>query len=178
MRYYLNKLFYLILAGFLWGCGNSAPVPQATGRYFSLDGYFKSEMERLSSKQPMVEKTVEKNGTVERRSLANLDWALELKVFRSSDINKPAWHNSYSIDSSETGLVYRAKEPDLRVRSVQITFGPGGAVTGILIRRSESNYLYTSGELLKYYPDSLYFIERHQEVRVLGPDEFRVSGRF
>lgn len=167
-----------MLAGFLWGCGNSSPAPQATNRYFSLDRYFKSEMERLSSGQPVVEKTVEKNGTRERRSLTNLDWALELKVFRSSDINKPAWHNSYSIDSSEAGVVYRAEEPDLRVRFIQVSFGPEGAVTGILIRRSESNYLYSSGELLKYYPDSLYFIERRQEVRVLGPDEFQVSGRF
>ncbi|QEC53285.1 hypothetical protein EDD80_10317 [Anseongella ginsenosidimutans] len=172
------RLIFILLGVILWGCERTPPPPESAGSYFSLDNYFGKEIERLNLKQPLVEKTVKKNDQQEKRSLKELDWAVELKAFKSSDINKPAWRNSYSADSTEGSVVYTATEDGLRVRTIRIRQNPEGRILSIVIERAEENYLYTSNELLKYYPDSLYFIERHQKVRVLGPDAFQVSGRF
>lgn|SRR3546814_151578 len=175
-----NKLFYWAIAAlscFLWACENTSST-SAEESYFSLERYFEKEIQRLDREQPQVEKTVMKNDQQEHRSMNGLDWKTELKVFLNSDINKPAWRDSYKVDSSGSGLRYQALEPDLKVRSIHISREPTGQVTGIEIRRSEDNYLFTSEETFRYYPDSLYSIERHQDVRVLGPDRFRITGSF
>src|SRR3546814_3195671 len=90
---------------------------------------------RLDREQPQVEKTVMKNDQQEHRSMNGLDWKTELKVFLNSDINKPAWRDSYKVDSSGSGLRYQALEPDLKVRSIHISREPTGQVTGIEIRQ-------------------------------------------
>lgn len=175
----LNHLWPILIFGIaLVGCESAPQGGEAADQYFSLEQYFDREIKALNSRQPAVSKTVRKNSEREQRNLSTLDWETELKTFRNADINKPAWRDSYSIDSAGGALTYKALEEDLRVRSLQVHFTPDGQVSAITIERKASNYLYASSERLEYYPDSLYSIERHQEVRLLGTDEFQVSGRF
>lgn len=175
-------LFFVLLTG----CQRGPSPVESTDRYFSLERYFNNQIAALESQNRSIEKTVRKNQELETRTIANPDWAVELKAFVNSDINKPAWRNSYRIDSiapeasspEADNLTYTAQEADLRVRAIRIRRDPQGTIRRIVIERSETNYLYTSRETLTYVPDSLYAIERLQEVRVLGVTEFQVSGLF
>lgn len=178
-----NRLPFLLLGiitGLIpGGCGQSTPAGENTSAaFFSLEKYFAGEIRKLNADQPEIVKTVRKNGEEEQRTITEIDWAAELKTFSGADINKPAWLNSYSVDSSAGRLVYTALEDQLRVRSLEVRFSPENKVQAIIIQRKTGNYLYTSSERLEYYPDSLYSVKRHQDVRVLGAGEFQISGKF
>lgn len=163
----------------LEGCGDNPP-PERTGKagsFFDVEGYFRSEAARLKAAGAGLEKTAEAAGETETLTVQEPDWEEELALFIGSDINKPSWRDSYTADSGGTYLLYEATDPGLRIRSIRIDRDGRPAVTGILIRRGVRNYLYSSSETLRYYPDSLYEISRHQEVKLLGTSDFRVSGR-
>lgn len=161
----------------LEGCGGSPPREGTTAFFFDMQGYFRSEATRLKSAGARLEKTAEAAGRTERRPVQEPDWEEELALFIGSDINKPSWRDSYTVDSGATYLLYKAKDPGLRIRSIRINRDERSAITGILIRREVGNYLYSSSETLRYYPDSLYEISRRQEVKLLGASDFRVSGK-
>lgn len=159
------------------GCRPDAPQTGSSTRYFSLENYFREQIAVLEARGQAVEKTVKKDDREEKRTIADMDWTTELEAFIASDINKPAWRDSYSVDSGAHFLNYRALEDGLRVRSIHIGRDQHRNIRSIVIERAENNYLYSSRETLRYYPDSLYSIMRHQHVRVLGPTRFQVCGK-
>src|SRR5690554_5546870 len=144
--------------------------------YFDLAGYFKAHGEALSQKQAKIRKTIVKNGRSESKTLQIGDWEKELSLFVGSDINKPAWTPSYETTQEGDTLTYRALDPDLRTQLIRIS-GSGNAVAMVYIKNQEENALYKSEEELFYYPDSLYRIDKRQDVRVIGINEYRIEGR-
>lgn len=145
--------------------------------YFDLEGYFDKEASRLQSLDAVVEKTVAKNELKEQKKLKIKNWDTELELFKASDINKPAWKDSYITKETPQKIHHTASDPELRTQEIVITKDADGTIRHIFIFNKTSNGLYSSTEKLNYYPDSLYQIEKEQQVRVLGTNNFNVTGK-
>lgn len=147
-------------------------------KYFDLSRYMNTEVERLSKSNTTVQKTVEVNGDSETKTLSISSWQTELSSFFDSDINKPAWINSYQADSIGDDLTYIALEENLKTRSLKISRDSNDQIISIEILNKSSNLLYESEERLSYYPDSLYEVIKTQTVKIVGKNEYRITGLF
>ncbi|OCX51359.1 hypothetical protein BEL04_15115 [Mucilaginibacter sp. PPCGB 2223] len=174
-RYNLIGLFTLLLAAY--GCKPDVKQSNGTLKYFDLSGYFKAEAARLSKKAKPVVKTVSYNGQAETKNILIRNWPRELDLFSSSDINKAAWKDSYNIAKAGDSVVYTAIDTNLHTRKMVIRFSRG-RLSGVAITNFTKNMLYQTGEKLIYYPDSLYYIEKHQHVKLLGANNYQISGKF
>ena len=144
-------------------------------QYFDVKGFFDKEAKRLSSVKKPVLKTVYHNGTTESKKLNIDNWDTEFGLFSGSDINRPAWVDSYSVINEGNILIYKAKTPELTTREILIK-QVNGKVEYMLIYNHTKNLLYTNDEELTYFPDSLYQINKIQSVRLLGTNKYQIKG--
>lgn len=160
--------------------GFSACKPDVTvnnAQYFDVKGYFGHEADRLTKQHPRVKKTVKHNLDDESQDIAIASWKDELGLFAGSDINKPAWRSSYAVIKRGNTTIYKAKQPDLKTRSITVV-NNGKSIRSILIVNHTSNLLYSSTEKLMYYPDSAYHISKVQHVRLLGANSYDIDSKF
>jgi len=146
-------------------------------KYFDLKGYFYADSARLTHQNKPVLKTVIHNGVTQTRKVHIANWGNELSLFISSDINKPAWKDSYTVQTSGDALIYKAKEPGLQTTQIIIN-RPNNKVKWILIFNHTKNMLYETKEKLTYFPDSMYMIEKTQKVRFMGSNRYDIKGMF
>lgn len=158
------------------GCKRQETTIGSKEIYFDLKGYFTKEAHRMDSLKPEIRKIVEKNNESETLQLRVSGWKNELTLFSESDINKPAWADSYRIDSAGRILEYQARSSDLRTRNIRIERGENNTITGIYIKNTARNLLYESEEDLFYIPDSVYRVEKTQTVRFIGTNHYRITG--
>lgn len=183
MYWYKTLKQYISFTGLslLLCCGYACkPEIKETGaelKYFDIKEYFKTQADKLQAQNPLVNKSVKHNGTTESKRLSIGNWERELSSFTESDINKPAWKSSYSIDSSANTVTYKAKLPELKTREVVIS-KKDGKVAGIVIVNDTKNLLYNTSERLSYYPDSCYIINKTQTVKVIGANSYEIKGKF
>ena len=150
--------------------GNSSGV-----KYFDIKGYFTAETARLNKVNPPVSKTITHNGVTEAKKVSIENWEQELESFTGGDINKPAWKNSYTISTGDGITLYKATEPGLKVREI-IVKKDDDRVKWIVIYTKTENILYKNIEKLSYYPDSLYRIEKSQHVKLMGNNNYKITG--
>lgn len=181
------RLVFLLLAcsGFFLACsgtggtGNAAKEPSTNLQpYFSLEEYFNLEIDRLESDSSEIFKTVEINGSTESQSVRITNWKNEFAPFIEADINKSAWANSYSIDSTSGSMTYRSKEPDLKTQLIQLQLADNGSIKSITVENQVQNWIYTAREKLYYIPDSCYQIYKVQDIRIVGKNEYRITGEW
>ncbi|MGZ3810981.1 MAG: hypothetical protein ACXVJN_04610 [Mucilaginibacter sp.] len=165
----------LVLLLGITACNRDSSVADNTTKFFDIKGYFKADSLRLVKLNPLVNKTVVHNGTTETKKVRISNWGNELRLFTESDINKPAWRASYSVQSDNDFLIYKAKDSLLRTRDIIIR-RTGNHVKWMLIFNHKKNKLYETVEKLSYFPDSLYLIQKTQKVRFLGTNSFKISG--
>jgi hypothetical protein len=167
------RILALILALTCVACGNkrTKALPDV---YFNVQQYFEQEGLRLDKAGVSVLKTVSRNSTRETRRV-KVNWTDELRLFAESDINKPAWRNSYKKMVSPGKIEYLATDDKLRTRRIEILQKDMRPIALHIVNRT-SNFLYTSTEDLVYYPDSSYQIQKIQNVRFLGTNNYRVTG--
>lgn len=173
-----KRLSSVLLMLLIFGCNprSERKLQLNEQPYFDISGYFLKEAERLQTKEPLIKKVVSKNNEPEERQIQLESWKNEFELFISSDINKPDWLASYTIDSSAQKTSYLAKDPKLRTKGIQIYRNKKGHVEKIAIQNSDKNWLYHSSEKLVYYTDSLYQIEKMQSIRVIGTNKYSVEG--
>lgn len=171
MRY--NFIFFLLI---LSACNQ--PKERELKTYIDLKGYFDTEARRLTKSNPLVKKTVARNDATETRSLNDINWKTELSLFAESDINKPAWKDSYKVSSHGDKTTYLATDADLKTREIKITKDGSGKIKKVFIRNQTDNMLYSSTEQLIYIPDSLYEISKQQHVAVIGDNRYFINGIF
>lgn len=179
---YWYKKRYLAILGFillqaLHSCKGDSHAGADTGKFFDIKGYFQADSLRLSKLNPLVTKTVVHNTDTETKKLHIENWGNELRLFIESDINKPAWKASYTVQDDSDFLIYKAKDPSLRTRDIIIK-KMGGKIKWILIFNHSTNALYESEEKLSYYPDSLYEIRKLQKVKLMGLEKYTITGAF
>nr|WP_294946145.1 hypothetical protein [uncultured Mucilaginibacter sp.] len=174
--------YILFTGGLLLLCGWYACKPEiketgATLKYFDLKEFFKTDSARLAKLNPTITKTVSHNGEAETKRLKVMNWGQEFGLFTSSDINKPAWKDSYAVQENADSIVYKAKFPELKTREIVIR-KYDGKVTSIYILNNIHNLLYTATEKLTYAPGQYYLLEKHQKVKVMGPNNYLIKGVF
>lgn len=177
-----NRLFHIglivswLLIGSSCTSSDTKPVSGSVDSYFSLEDFFLNETNRLTKLARSVDKTVSRNGRNEKRHVKIDDWKSELALFIDSDINKPAWQNSYRIDSTDRSVIYTSTDPKLRTQKIIIEKQESGKVTHIAIDNRTGNMLYQTAEQLDYYPDSLYRISKRQQIRFIGNSQYLIIG--
>lgn len=147
-------------------------------RFQDIKEYFSEEVNRLEKQKTTVNKTVRKNGISETQENISPVWATELSLFSESDINKPAWRESYSVHKNSTIISYTALDNKLRTRTIRIKTNKMGKLIELAVVNRTKNYLYTSSEQLLYIPDSLYSIIKMQNVILLGKNSYEIIGFF
>lgn len=175
--------YILFTGGLLLMCSWYACKPEiketgATPKYFDLKEFFKTDSARLFKLNPSIKKTVSHNGESETKTVKITNWGQELGLFTSSDINKPAWKDSYSVENNgDSVITYKAKFPELKTRYILIRKS-GDKVTSIYIFNTISNLLYNTIETLSYTPGKSYFIQKHQYVKLMGRNTYTIKGEF
>lgn len=147
-------------------------------RYVDLKGFFREEATRLEKLKSKVSKTVSRNGVSESRVNMSPNWSTEFSLFTESDINKPAWNDSYMVRNTSNTTSYTALNNKLRTRSIFIKKNKSGSITDLVMVNITKNYLYSASEELRYIPDSMYRIVKKQEVILLGNNSYEISGIF
>lgn len=161
---------------FSLSCSPKAGNP-AVVSFFSLKDYFQEEAQRLTAKNVSIMKQVKRNTSSESKEIRIEDWEKEFSLFIESDINKISWKNSYDSSISQDSTIYLANDSTLRTRKIVIIKN-GDRVKEITIQNVVKNYLYSTQENLTYFPDSLYLINKHQNVWLIGENDYLISGRF
>lgn len=171
---------YTVLIGAVLSCKRPEGVPAVASSvsHFSLADYFGDESARLQQLDPEIVKTVSKNGEQESKAIRVQDWQEELALFIDADINKPAWRNSYHVDSTATSVTYTSTDPKLRTVKIRVEKRADGAIKHIQVTNQVSNMLYQTDEKLDYYPDSIYRIVKKQRVRIIGESNYAVTGEW
>jgi len=159
----------------LFGCKPDIKETGATLKYFDIKGFFATDIARLNKLNKPVLKTIVYNGVTEKKNVQIKNWGPELDLFAGSDINKPAWKNSYSIVANDDFLLYKAKYPELKMREMLIK-KVNGKVKWMMIFNRTKNIIYQTTEKLSYFPDSVYTIEKAQKVRLMGTNFYKVQG--
>lgn len=178
----MRKLLVLltIVGSLLSACsGSNSSTPNLrTDVYFDVKGFFEEEAQRLAKDTNLIHKEISRNGgEKESKSLIIKDWLKEFSLFIESDINKPAWTSSYEISHEGAAIIYTSNDPELRTKRISIA-KDGETVESITIHNEVENKLYKSVEELYYSPDSIYRIEKLQDVRVIGTNHYLITGSF
>ncbi|MBS1522725.1 MAG: hypothetical protein JST50_17130 [Bacteroidetes bacterium] len=173
-RHLLLISSFILLLG-IASCKRDSNAAADTKAFFNIKGYFEADSARLTKENPLVTKTVTHNQIPETQKVHISDWGTELSLFTQSDINRPAWRNSYNVSNTENTTLYIAKDPSLKTQRV-IVKTVNGKLQWIVIFNHTKNILYENTEKLSYFPDSLYLIQKRQSVRLLGTDTYRISG--
>jgi hypothetical protein len=174
--------YTLFTGGLLLLCSWYACKPEiketgATLKYFDLKEFFKKDSARLVKLNPNVKKTVSHNGEAQTKTVKIINWGQEFDLFTSSDINKPAWKDSYAVQENADSVVYTAKFPELKTRDIVI-HKINGEVTSVYIHNNIHNLLYTTTEKLRYVPGRYYLIQKDQKVKVTGANNYLIKGEF
>lgn len=166
---------FLIAIIFLASC-SSEQNEKSADKYADIKGLFASEAIRLNKLNLKVDKTVARNKAIESKKGLTIDWKNELSLFAESDINKPAWRNSYKISGNAKDLLYTALDSNLRTRLIHLKKDDSGRLEHVFIINKTYNYLYQSSEQLSYIPDSIYKIVKKQNVILMGSNEYEITG--
>ena len=158
-----------------FGCKPDIKETGAALSYFDLKAFLKADTAKLSNLNKPVFKTVNHNGVIESKKLMIADWGRELSLFTESDINRPAWKYSYTVINNDEFLIYKARYPELKMRQMMIR-KVKNQIKWIVIYNRTKNALYQTSEKLTYYPDSLYLIEKRQQVRLMGINRYAIKG--
>jgi len=171
----MNRKIAFLLIIFLSSC-NSQEETTPKNDFFDIRGFFEAEAKRLTNKNSISNKTVIQNNQSEVKKGLSVDWNDELALFIASDINKPAWSNSYKKLEDNLRISYLAIDTNLRTRYVEIQKDKNGQAVFIKIKNITQNMLYNSSEELIYIPDSAYTIDKNQSVRFLGKNNYKING--
>lgn len=173
----LRWVVIILSASILTSCKPENIQDGAKPKYFDIAGYFKADTAKLHKLNHLTLKTVVHNDSRQTKKVHIDDWGLELSLFIQSDINKPAWRDSYTIQTGkDNAVVYMAKTPELKTREIVITRNKDSSVKWIMIFNASKNILYQTTEVLAYYPDSAYTIKKSQHVRFLGTNNYFIRG--
>lgn len=175
-RFFLFALQLIFLALFA-GCSPTEPVNKDL-RYFDLHHFFDSEAQRLSTIKAQLKKTTLFDGQRDSNIFAQPDWHKEFALLLHADINKPAWKNSFAIDTvthDSTLLIrYTATENHISVRLLEVT-RVKGVVVKIHCKSIADNFVYATTQEMWYAPQEgfsvwgsqkvLWFYEKRYEIK-------------
>ncbi len=171
----MNRRLALLFVVFISSCTIQEET-KSKYDFFDIKGFFEAEAKRLSQKRTLSNKIVTQNNQSEIKKGLPVDWNDELALFIASDLNKPAWINSYKRSEDDLRISYLAIDTNLRTRYIEIKKDQNGKAFFLKIKNISRNMLYESSEELTYIPDSSYTINKNQRVRFLGNNQYQIKG--
>jgi len=150
--------------------------------FFDLKGYFTQEIERLAEKKNVTKKAFY-NGKEESKLIENPNFENELIIFSSADINRTAWLDKYSVDSTFnkekklTAIDYVSLEEQLKTKSIHVEF-VNKAVSSIEIITEGSSAIAQTENHLKYSPTKGYSIKSSQNVKFISKNDINIEVLF
>jgi len=173
-----KKIILFVFALGCFGCNQREESKANTNLlYFDINGYFKREATRLKKTNPEIVKEVSVNGAAEQRKLRITDWEKEFAIFSNADINKASWKGSFKVQKTGDTESYTTNNKRIPVKKVLVDKDDSN-VKRLEIIITSNNILYSSGDTLLYYPDSIYQIKKHQKIKLLKAKTYTVTGRF
>jgi outer membrane lipoprotein-sorting protein len=182
------RLLFLLLLFVLAACSPEANQAR-TGQYFNLASFIEAQISDLDSLHPTVEKTVGSGQAQETRRISAINWTKELDLFLQSDLNKPAYRNSYQVEKKgEQTVIYRSiPGEEVTVKYLKIeTDAATGKPRTVEVTMTSENYLYNSEKklLLHCSPDTQghwlvrdYQVSGYQQLAFFNKKPFEVKGR-
>lgn len=145
----MKKLVYVLSLMLGFSACQSESAEMKVKKYYDLKGLMEKQIEALKLENPKVQKDISINESVENQTIDSLDWSKELEFFVQADLNKPAFVNSYRVDSSSVGVKYFLKETEnLPVKFLEVNrIGEDSIEIRALV--SNNNYLYDTERNLK-----------------------------
>ena len=176
----MKKVFGLLIFCVLLNACNPEIREGETKRYFDLKGLIETQIKTLNTQKPFVQKTILMSEKSESHLVKTIDWAKELELFIQMDLNKPAFIQSYQVDSSSTSVNYKLKDNEkLPVKYLIISrIGEGGISIEALV--SNENYLYKTERNLKLSLKNNevydYQIQGFQKIVFGNKKTFKING--
>lgn len=175
-RFFLFILQLIFIVLFV-GCSPIEPVNKDL-RFFDLQRFYDSEALKLSASKAQLKKTTLFDGQRDSTILTQPDWHKEFALLLHADINKPAWKNSFAIDTvthDSTLLIrYTATENHIAVRLLEVTCVKG-VVVKIHCKSIADNFVYATTQEMWYAPQEgfsvwgsqkvLWFYEKRYEIK-------------
>ena len=143
-----NILGIIILILIVTSCQSESTV-ESTKRYFDLKGFIEKQIKVLNTQKPTVQKSIMMSDSAESQSISTIDWSKELELFVQADLNKPAFVQSYQVDSSSMGVKYTLKELEKLPVKYLIINRLGEDGISIEAMMNSNNYLYETERHLK-----------------------------
>jgi hypothetical protein len=173
----------LILVGLFFIVASCSEKQQASinPTYFDLKSFFRSEAESLTLTDMHIRKKITTLSDLEEKEFRNINWEKELRPFSESDINKPAWKLSYSIDTfylqSQVSIVYKSKEAKLPIKKLEVIL-KNNKVAMIKIASEKQNSYYHSAQNLFYEVGKGYSIQGGQKVILADSSKYNIEATF
>jgi hypothetical protein len=177
---FMKKVISLLTFCTLLSACNEEVKENQVKKYFDLKGLIDKQIKTLNTQKPVVQKIVVIADSSENQSVKAIDWSKELELFMQADLNKPAFIQSYQVDSSSMGVKYTLKESEkLPVKYLNISrSGEDGIIVEALI--NNDNYLYETERHLKLSIKNSeltnYQIDGFQKIVFGNKKTFRING--
>lgn len=180
----LNKLSLLLFLSTLL-CLSACVDTSTAGKsivekpFFDLKDYFAQEIERLAEKKNVTKKAFY-NDKEETKIIENPNFSNELLIFSNTDINRTAWLDKYSVDStfnSQQDLVainYAATDEKLKTKSVRVEFA-NNDVSLIEITTVGNSAISQTENYLTYSPTKGYSIKSKQDVKFVSKNNINIQ---
>lgn len=176
------KLRLILLFGCLIVLSSCIEKPQArTQNYFRLREFILQQIALAEKQDWTIQKKVKLNEKEGKELESNPSWEDEWEMFIQADINKPAFQNSYTIDTVGNRIIYAAKaEENLEIKEIVVELDDLNEPINIFIKTENKNILFhTKRNLsieLKDHQIANYEIRGYQKIILLNATEYSVSG--
>lgn len=168
----------------VWGCTSPGEriVGPAEKKFFDLEAYFQSEIERLNESDHHLKKEVTLNGSMETQEVQKVDFAEELKLFLEADINQVALMDKYQSDSILAGneldrLTHTALDSSLLVRKIVVHYDHG-EVDRVDVYKKQESFVGSSQQHLHYEPGEGYAITSLQTTLLTKAQQLKIETFF
>ena len=179
----LNKFTLLLLATLFCFSAcvetSTAENPVVEKPFFDLKDYFAQEISRLAEKKNVTKKAFY-NGKEETKIIENPDFSNELLIFSNTDINRTAWLDKYSVDSTLNAqqelaaIDYAALDKKLKTKSLRVEFA-NNVVSSIEIITAGNSAISQTENHLTYSPTKGYSIKSKQDVKFVSKNDINIQ---
>ena len=172
------------LAGLLLSCSlgfqscSTANPPLAIiedHELFDLPLFIQNQIDSLNIANPLVLKSVSKDQHSEEKTMHIDSWEIELSSLKSVDLRKGAYKGFIRKDSTNNKVTYTFESEDVDLSKVEISY-LNEMPTQIEVERKVNNLLYDTVEKLSYAIGKTYYVEKVQNVWILGENNYVIKG--
>jgi len=157
-------LFIFCIIGSCSTAPSDSPASPRTSKFFDLTVYMQSEAQRLNLNGTKVEKILSVNDQTDTIYPTEFNFQSQFAIFEKANINKIAWEDLYTIDSTIDYIRYTAQEPSLEVKTLQINKDENGEITSLEIQKSSESPLSSNQQFMEYSPLKGYKISSKQKI--------------